>query len=63
MASFIGPTGELVATADDKHEAVLIATFDLDQIKSKRNSWGVFRDRRPDLYKVLLTLDGSNVSF
>lgn len=55
-----GPTGEIVAEADDKEEAVLIAEFDLDVIKFKRKSWGVFRDRRPDLYKVLLTLDGSN---
>ncbi|GFZ13109.1 nitrilase-like protein 1 [Actinidia rufa] len=51
--SFIaGPTGEIVASADDKEEAVLVAEFDLDKIKSKRRSWGVFRDRRPDLYKV-----------
>lgn len=57
-----GPTGEIVAVADDKEEAVLIAKFDLDEIKSKRHSWGIFRDRRPDLYKVLLTLDGSNPS-
>lgn len=57
-----GPTGEIVASADDKEEAVLVAQFDLDKIKSKRQSWGVFRDRRPDLYKVLLTLDGSNVA-
>lgn len=54
-----GPTGEIVATADDKNEAILVAGFDLDKIKAKRHSWGVFRDRRPDLYKVLLTLDGS----
>ncbi|KAL3530380.1 hypothetical protein ACH5RR_009702 [Cinchona calisaya] len=54
--SFIaGPTGEIILIADDKEETVLVAQFDLDQIKSKR----VFRDRRPDLYKVLLTLDGS----
>ncbi|WMV55949.1 hypothetical protein MTR67_049334 [Solanum verrucosum] len=59
--SFIaGPTGELVAAAGDKEEAVLVAQFDLDKIKSKRHGWGVYRDRRPDLYKVLLTLDGSN---
>ncbi|KAM1856730.1 hypothetical protein FF1_006718 [Malus domestica] len=59
--SFIaGPTGEIVATANDKEEAVLVAQFDLDKIKWKRHSWGVFRDRRPDLYKVLLTSDGSN---
>ncbi|KAH9699717.1 N-carbamoylputrescine amidase [Citrus sinensis] len=61
--SFIaGPTGEIVAAADDKEEAVLVAQFDLDKLKSKRSSWGVFRDRRPELYKVLLTLDGSNPS-
>ncbi|XP_013631335.1 PREDICTED: N-carbamoylputrescine amidase isoform X1 [Brassica oleracea var. oleracea] len=58
--SFIaGPTGEIVAEADDKTEAVLVAQFDLEKIKSKRQSWGVFRDRRPDLYKVLLTMDGN----
>lgn len=59
--SFIaGPTGEIVSIADDKEEAVLIAEFNLDKIKSMRHCWGVFRDRRPDLYKVLLTLDGKN---
>lgn len=57
-----GPTGEIVAAADDKEEAILIAQFDLDKIKYKRYSWGVFRDRRPELYKALLTLDGSNPS-
>ncbi|KAJ4750835.1 N-carbamoylputrescine amidase [Rhynchospora pubera] len=57
--SFIaGPTGEIVAIANNKEESVLMAEFDLDQIKSQRHGWGVFRDRRPDLYKVLLTLDG-----
>ena len=55
-----GPAGEIVASADDKEEASLLAEFDLDKIKSKRNSWGVFRDRRPELYKVLLTLDGNS---
>ncbi|XP_027342258.1 N-carbamoylputrescine amidase isoform X2 [Abrus precatorius] len=60
--SFIaGPTGEIVSIADDKEEAVLIAQFDMDKIKSMRNCWGVFRDRRPDLYKVLLTLDGKSL--
>ena len=57
--SFIaGPTGEIVASADEKSDAVLVAKFDLNKIKVKRHSWGVFRDRRPELYKVLLTLDG-----
>eukprot|EP00249_Psilotum_nudum_P000784 c12904_g1_i1 orf=148-1284(+) len=57
--SFIaGPSGELIVTADDKNETVILATFDLNKIQLKRYSWGIFRDRRPDLYKVLLTLDG-----
>ncbi|MCO5582340.1 hypothetical protein L7F22_036234 [Adiantum nelumboides] len=57
--SFItGPTGELVAKADDESEAVLIAKFDLNKIREQRHTWGVFRDRRPHLYSVLLTSDG-----
>jgi len=47
-----------VAEADGKSEAVVVAKFDLNEIKVKRHSWGVFRDRRPELYKVLLTSDG-----
>jgi N-carbamoylputrescine amidase len=58
-SSFIaGPTGEKVAEAGRDGEAVLTATFDLDEIANMRASWGVFRDRRPDLYGPLLTLDG-----
>ncbi|XP_042026736.1 N-carbamoylputrescine amidase-like isoform X1 [Salvia splendens] len=29
--------------------AILVAEFDLDKIKSKRHSWGIFHNRRPDL--------------
>jgi N-carbamoylputrescine amidase len=59
--SFIaGPTGEIVADAGaGQHEAVLTATFDLDAIALQRRGWGVFRDRRPDLYGPLQTLDGA----
>lgn len=61
--SFIaGPTGEIVKLANDKDEEVLVAEFDLDEIKSIRHGWGIFRDRRPELYKVLLTLDGEKQS-
>ncbi|GAQ92028.1 Carbon-nitrogen hydrolase [Klebsormidium nitens] len=57
--SFIaGPTGEVVVDANDKDEAVIVASFDLDQIRGQRAGWGVFRDRRPEMYKPLLTLDG-----
>jgi N-carbamoylputrescine amidase len=36
----------------------IAATFDLAEVREKRLSWGVFRDRRPDLYRPLLTSDG-----
>jgi N-carbamoylputrescine amidase len=59
-SSFIaGPTGEKLAEAGRGGDAVLIARFDLDRIRRQRDAWGVFRDRRPELYGVLGTADGS----
>lgn len=50
-SSFIaGPTGDKIVEADRSSETVLTATFDLDEVASLRRSWGVFRDRRVDLY-------------
>ena len=50
-SSFIaGPTGDKITEADRTSETVLTATFDLDEVASLRRSWGVFRDRRNDLY-------------
>ena len=58
-SSFIaGPTGALEAQAGREREAVLVARFDLDAIARQRAAWGVFRDRRPDLYGVLTSADG-----
>jgi N-carbamoylputrescine amidase len=58
-SSFIaGPTGEKIAEADRVTETVLTASFDFEEIRRYRESWGVFRDRRPDLYHPLLSLDG-----
>jgi len=57
--SFIaGPTGEVLAEAGRDDEAIITAAVDLDEIARARRSWGMFRDRRPDLYGPLLTLDG-----
>jgi len=62
-SSFIADhTGGKVAEASRTEETVLTATFDLDAIAHIRASWGVFRDRRPDLYGPLLTLDGKNAA-
>jgi N-carbamoylputrescine amidase len=57
--SFIaGAMGELIEAADDRSETVLVATFDLDELQARRAAWGLFRDRRTDLYGNLLTADG-----
>jgi N-carbamoylputrescine amidase len=59
-SSFIADaTGAKVAEAPRDAESVLTATFDLDAGRVMRQSWGLFRDRRPDLYGSLLTMDGT----
>jgi len=58
-SSFIADhTGAFLACADRDSECVLTASIDLDANREYRRSWGVFRDRRPDLYGALLSLDG-----
>ncbi len=58
-SSFIADQhGELLAEASRDQREVLTATVDLDRLRAHRASWGRFRDRRPDLYRDLLTLDG-----
>lgn len=53
-SSFIAsPTGEIVAELGRSDEGVVIASFDLDAVAKMRASWGLFRDRRPDLYGPL----------
>jgi N-carbamoylputrescine amidase len=59
-SSFIADhTGAKVAEAGRDDEAVLLARFDRDQLRSQRAAWGLFRDRRPDLYGPIVTLDGT----
>ena len=58
-SSFIADaTGGKVAEAPEEGDAVLTATFDLNALAQQRNNWFVFRDRRPELYAPLLSLDG-----
>jgi N-carbamoylputrescine amidase len=61
--SFIaGHTGEIIQQADGQSEQVITARLDLTAIREYRHAWGLFRDRRPDLYQPLLTLDGQTSS-
>lgn len=72
-ANRIGPEGELtfyghsfianfrgdkVAELGRSEEGGITATFDLDAITQYRAGFGFFRDRRPDLYNILLSADG-----
>jgi N-carbamoylputrescine amidase len=58
-SSFIADhLGALTRTADRESEQVLVQSFDLDACLDYRQSWGCFRDRRPELYGPLLFLDG-----
>ena len=58
-SSFIaGPQGNKIAEANRTEETVLVAEFDLDQLEIQRIEWGIFRDRRPDLYKIITSYDG-----
>jgi N-carbamoylputrescine amidase len=60
-SSFIADhTGEIVQHCDRSSESIVTASFDLNAIRKYRESWGVFRDRRIDLYHPLLTLDGND---
>ena len=53
-SSFItDETGEVLVSADRKHEGVITAAFDLEAIREMRMSWGLFRDRRPEMYDVI----------
>jgi len=47
-------TGEVLADMDRTDEGVITATFDLNEIEKDRAAWGFFRDRRTDLYEVLV---------
>lgn len=51
-------TGEKLCEAGQTEETVLLAELDLARAKTNRAGMGFFRDRRPDLYTPLLTLDG-----
>jgi len=53
-SSFItDATGAIVTQMGRTDEGAITARFDLDALARQRASWGLFRDRRPDLYGML----------
>jgi N-carbamoylputrescine amidase len=58
-SSFIaGPDGGVLAQMDRVGEGVVTASVDLEAVALMRATWGLFRDRRPDTYGAVATLDG-----
>ena len=43
-------TGEIAVSMDRDSEGVIASEFDLDELMEERLSWGLFRDRRPEVY-------------
>ncbi|MBV8800432.1 MAG: N-carbamoylputrescine amidase [Alphaproteobacteria bacterium] len=59
-SSFIAdPMGAIVAELGRAEPGVITASFDLDEIAKMRASWGLFRDRRPELYGHLRSHDAA----
>ena len=45
--------GNITKEMDSETEGIITKELDIDLIKQYRQSWGNFRDRRPDLYKKI----------
>lgn len=57
--SFIADeTGTRMKEMNTRDSGIITHSFDLAALRTKRQAWGVFRDRRPDLYGPLMTKDG-----
>ena len=55
-SSFIADaTGAIVSEAGREEETIVLASFDREELRRQRLSWGLFRDRRPELYGPILT--------
>jgi N-carbamoylputrescine amidase len=51
--------GEKVQEMNRLEVGARLQDFDLNAIGELRRAWGIFRDRRPELYGTLMTKDGS----
>jgi N-carbamoylputrescine amidase len=61
-SSFISDhKGQLLATADRDSTGFLLQSVDLAAMREERLSWGIYRDRRPEMYGPLLSQDGRHL--
>ena len=53
---FADPRGQIVAQASETADEMLIADLDFDLIRTVRNTWQFYRDRRPETYGAITEL-------
>ena len=46
-------TGAIIADGSKDTEEILYAELDLDIMDTDRFSWGIYRDRRPEMYQTI----------
>ena len=54
---FVDPRGQIVATASQDKDELLVTEIDLELIEEVRETWQFFRDRRPEAYKEVTALE------
>ncbi len=47
-------TGKILSSLNKEEEGAVFAEFDLDELQKQRYEWGLFRDRRPLVYKDIV---------
>lgn len=52
-------TGAMLVESDRVSQDIITAELDLEMMRRERAAWGLFRDRRPDLYGDILSLGGN----
>tara|TARA_B110000003_G_scaffold264792_1_gene289943 strand:- start:977 stop:1846 length:870 start_codon:yes stop_codon:yes gene_type:complete len=51
-------SGKIIAEASKDKEEIILAEIDTEENHLFRRNWGLFRDRRPELYKEIISLNG-----
>lgn len=54
--------GKLLTEADRDSAGVLVHSLDLSAMREERLTWGIYRDRRPEMYGALLSQDGRHIN-
>lgn len=47
--------GSTIQQASRDKEEILLASYDVEAIRQKRRTWGIYRDRRTEMYKDILS--------